>query len=377
MNSKALSWSCGLFCAGLLALCAVPRAQAADNASGADAFPALAGKRGVWVNLSEDLLADFAKHDIKPVIKFKYDSTNGAGICGMLADRTIVDGPWLVVQGRGLWKHAAAGTDWQRIDGGKYDGFYENVGPDIDPEGRGICLFSIQGSTIDSTCAMTRDGGKTWTALSTDQAGFGYDAGAVDWAGGGKTILARKHHSADLVLSRDGGKSWTTLAKGEARNVVLVTGVIGADVLLKGMSGGNGSNGLYRSMDGGTNWARVADCSFSNRGHVVVFRGAAYVTCTKGILASRDQGAHWALPGDECAGFLGPVMFGKDETHLMVYGKKGFFESEDGGKTWAVAVPFGDDPAMRTGRFEYGVWNPADDSFYITHIGGQAYGYRR
>ena len=372
MRAKSLYRVGGLFWLGLLALCAVYCTSAADNATGADTFPALAGKYGEWVNLSEGLLADFAKHDIKPVIKFKYDSTNGAGICGILADRTI-DGPWVIVQGQGLWK--GAGADWQRIDGGKYDGFYENVGPDIDPEGRGMCLFSIQGSTIDSTCAMTRDGGKTWTVLSTDQAGFGYDAGAVDWAGGGMTILARKHHSADLVLSRDGGKSWTTLAKGEGRNAVLVTGLIGADVLLKGINGG--SNGLYRSTDGGTNWTKVADCTFGNRGHVVVFHGAAYVTCTKGILVSRDNGAHWDLPGDECAGLLGPVMFGKDETHLMVYGKKGFFESKDGGKTWALAVPFGDDAAMRTGRFEYGVWNPKDDSFYITHIGGQAYGYRR
>jgi photosystem II stability/assembly factor-like uncharacterized protein len=153
--------------------------------------------------------------------------------------------------------------------------------------------------------------------------------------------------------------------------------LIGADVMLKGIGGGGESNGLFRSTDGGTNWVRVADCTFGNRGHVVVFHAAAYLTSTKGILVSRDEGEHWALPGEECEGLLGPVMFGKEESHLMVYGTKGFYESKDGGKTWALAAPFGDDAAMRSGRFEYGMWNPADDSFYITHIGGQAYGYRR
>jgi len=61
----------------------------------------------------------------------------------------------------------------------------------------------------------------------------------------------------------------------------------------------------------------------------------------------------------------------------MIYGSKGFSESKDGGKTWALAVPFGDELNLRTGRFEYGNWNPNDDTFYLTHISGQAFVYRR
>jgi hypothetical protein len=367
-----------IFRIGFLGICSSWNwSCAADNEAKADTATFAALRRGAWVNLSDNLLAEFAKQNIKPIIKFRYDSTNGAGICGILADRSI-DGPWIIVQGQGVWKHdysANTNPAYQRMDGGNYDGFYENAGPDVDPEGRGMCLFSIQGSTTNSTCAITRDSGKTWSNLTTDEDAFGYDVGSVNWAGGGMTILAKKHHNGDLVLSRNGGKNWTLLGKGESR--IMTLGLIGSNVLLKGVRGGGDGSGLLRSTDDGTNWTQVADCEFRRIGHVVVFHGIAYLTCSKGVLVSDDKGEHWTLPGEECPGLLGPVMFGKDATHLVVYGSKGFYESKSGGRTWTLAVSFGQDPVLRSGRFEYGVWNPKDDSFYITHISGQAFGYKR
>ena len=109
----------------------------------------------------------------------------------------------------------------------------------------------------------------------------------------------------------------------------------------------------------------------------MTFKGAAYLTCAKGVLVSEDEGEHWLLRGEGCPGLRGPVMFGKDEKHQVVYGAKGFLESRDGGKTWTLGVPLGDDAALRKGRFEYGTWDPSGDCFYITHIGGEAYGYKR
>ncbi len=169
--------------------------------------------------------------------------------------------------------------------------------------------------------------------------------------------------------------NWTLLGKGESRIAML--GLMGKDVLLKGVRGQDGTGALFRSMDGGTNWAKVAECEFGRIGHAVVFKGLAYVTTMKGILTSTDKGEHWALTGEEQSAFLGPVMFGEDEKHLMVYGRRGFFESKDAGKTWTLAVPFGDDAAMRSGRFEYGSWDPKMDCFYLTHISGMAYVYKR
>jgi photosystem II stability/assembly factor-like uncharacterized protein len=123
---------------------------------------------------------------------------------------------------------------------------------------------------------------------------------------------------------------------------------------------------------------KVADCGFPGHlGHVVVFKGTAYLTTRRGILASHDKGEHWALTGEDYSGLVGPVMFGEDEKHLMVYGNQGFSESKDGGQTWSLAVPFGDDRAMRAGRFESGFWDPKTDSFYLTHISGRAYVYQR
>ncbi|GEM_PF-6383432 len=358
----------------LIALAASSSAVSAEDAANPSASSPLKTRRGEWVNISESLLTNLARQGVQPKIKFKYDSTNGAGVCGILVDRSLPN-PWIVIHGQGVWKPGGgAGIAFERVDGGKYDGYYENAGPDIDPEGRGLCLFSIQGWTTNSTCALTRDGGKTWNSLTTDDHAFGYDVGAVDWAGGGMTILAKKHHNGDLVLSRDGGQTWTLLGKGESKIAVL--GLIGADVLIKGVKGTNSSE-LFRSTDAGQTWVKVADCQFNRIGHVVVFHGVAYLTTQTGVLVSRDRGEHWSLPGQECSGLRGPVMFGKDDQHLVVYGAGGFSESKDGGRTWTLAVSFGEDPALRTGRFEYGIWNPGDNSFYITHIAGQAFRYER
>jgi len=239
-----------------------------------------------------------------------------------------------------------------------------------------VCLFSIQGSTTNSSSAITREGKIIWRGLTTDQQAFGYDVGAVDWRDtGGMTLLAKRHHNGDLVLSRDGGMSWTLLGKGESR--IQSLGVIGKDVLLKGVRAPGEAGGLFRSIDAGTNWTKVADCGFNRIGHAVVFMNTAYVTTTKGILTSADKCEHWTLTGDEQEGFLGPVMFGEGEKHLVVYGRRGFFESKDAGKTWTLAVPFGEDATMRSGRFEYGSWDPKTDCFYLTHIGGMAYVFRR
>ena len=336
----------------------------------------LAGKKGAWVNLSDGLLADFASRDIKPFIKFAYDSSNNAGVCGILADRSLPR-PLVIIQGQGIFQPVTgAAAPFQRIDGGTYDAFWETAGPDIDPEGRGVCLFSIQGRKTNSTCAFTRDGGKTWQALTTDAAAFGYNMGAVDWSASGEmTMIAQKHHSGDLVLSRDSGQTWTPLGKGDRCQAL---GVIGPDVLLKGLPGSGETNGLLRSTDSGSNWVKVADCGFpSHLGHVVVFKGTAYLTTRRGILTSQDKGEHWALTGEEQTGLVGPVMFGEDEKHLMVYGRDGFWESRDGGKTWALAAAFGEDRSTRAGRFESGYWDPKTDSFYLTHVSGRAYVYQR
>jgi hypothetical protein len=282
------------------------------------------------------------------------------------------------LQGQGVFRAATDGkAAYQRIDGGTYDAFYENAGPDIDPEGRGLCLFSIQGSTIETTCAMTRDGGKSWDALTTDPESFGYDVGAGDWSEGGKTILAKRHHNGGLVLSHDRGRTWTVLAAREPRVVAL--GLIGPHILLKGIAFHNAlePSGLFRSTDDGANWTHVAPCGFNRIGHVVVLHGSAYLTCNEGLLASHDKGVSWRLHGGVLHGMLGPVMFDKVENHQVIYGMDGFFETKDGGITWSLAVRFGDDPAMRSGRFEYGIWDPHTDTFYLTHISGKTYGFRR
>jgi len=76
MNINRASARHWIICVALLAICdGRGGAQAAEEAGAT----ALIGERGKWVKISESLLTNLAKQDVRPNIKFKYDATPGAG----------------------------------------------------------------------------------------------------------------------------------------------------------------------------------------------------------------------------------------------------------------------------------------------------------
>lgn len=333
--------------------------------------PARADDKGQWVPISETLMAK-----IGPELK----KQNYGPTAGVMVDPSTGD-VYMVVSDAGLWKSSDQGKTFERVDNKTVSGRCETGWAlNFDPAGKRLACFMIYGSS-----ARTEDAGKTFVQFKTSHLDFG----AVDWGATGKALLGLRHESGGvLTLSTDGGITWTDIGKkGDDKKVVKedkgfrALGMFDEKILL-----GSKGAGILRSTDGGATWTQVSDAKLTAP-VMMVRNGVGYWATDKGILATKDKGATWEpfAAGDAV---FGP-WFGKDDNHIVVVGKKGFQESTDGGKTWAVVAPFPkgvtEVPNKKAQEWTMGVglvgpnyaWDPIHNVFYASSMGKHTYKFER
>ena len=106
----------------------------------------------------------------------------------------------------------------------------------------------------------------------------------------------------------------------------------------------------------------------------VVFDGAAYWVTGKGILSSRDKGAHLGALGTPVDATHGP--FFASDSHFVVAGKSGFSETQDAGKTWQSAAPLPPNFVIKRGGPNY-AWDPKADIFYASAMDNPTFKFDR
>jgi photosystem II stability/assembly factor-like uncharacterized protein len=289
---------------------------------------------------------------------------------GITVDRVSGD-VYMVVCGQGLWKSVDHGKTFDRTDGGKIGGRCETgYALDTDPNGQRLACFMLDGNA-----ALTLDGGKSWQSLNDGTRG--QDVAAVDWSQAApRSIIAIRHESGGMGLfSSNGGKSWKEIGKGYLPAV----GIFDDRTVVSSKG-----SGILRSQDGGATWTQVSELT-PTPGTVRVFKGVGYWMSKDHVLFSKDKGASWSVLGSPVRAAWGPY-FGKTEKHLVVVGKEGFMETQDGGLSWKVAAPLPDPsnsawPASegldRPGWFLNFAWDPNADIFYASKMGKAAVKYRR
>jgi len=268
------------------------------------------------------------------------------------ADRTTGEA-YLSLWNYGVWKSTDGGKSFARIDGGKISG--EGCGPigysaQISPEGKKISLFNMNNGPEPSGYSV--DGGKSWESFTS--VGRNWDFGAMDWDS--KTVIAARHEDDGLHLSLDSGRTWTRLARSRGNPWITGLGVAGAKMLLLGTG-----NAIERSTDDGATWVRISD--LGGWGPAVTFNNKLWWfsgPSKHSIITSDDQGKTWSVRGAPLpeAPMFGP-QFGKDENHIVMVTKAGFYETTDGCKTWILSVPTPDDSTLHAGAFD-----PVHDIFY-------------
>ncbi|MBI3855992.1 MAG: hypothetical protein HY293_09915 [Planctomycetes bacterium] len=306
-------------------------------------------EKGRWVDISESVTSKVPQ-------KWPFLA---AGIAVDPASGEV----YLVIAGAGLWKSTDHGATFTQVDDGKVGGRCETgASISVDPMGGGRLAFF----QLDGKAAWTGDGGKTWNPCS-DGGRRGFDFVAVDWSDPkARRMWGVRHESGDVgLLSEDGGASWKALDKGFKN-----CGVFDFNTLVT-----NKGQGIERSTDGGVTWTKVSDVVPTGR-IMSCYKGVGYWLTEKGLLSSKDKGATWAPQGGAVSAWFGPS-FGKDEKHMVVFGKEGFLESTDAGGTWKVAAPPPAEKAMTDKWFSNAAWDPKANLFYISRMGKPAFRYER
>src|SRR5438132_85479 len=93
------------------------------------------------------------------------------------------------------------------------------------------------------------------------------------------------------------GGPWNLAQLGQRQYMV---GALDANTLIYSKG-----DGIYRSEDTGSTWAKVSDVNPQTR-IPVLFRGAHYLGTTNGLLASKDLGASWQQQGARVRIWQGP-----------------------------------------------------------------------
>lgn len=290
------------------------------------------------------------------------------GCSGVVVNRTNGDVTIKLV-GLGLWRSSDQGTNWQRIDHQTVSGRDETgwaTSVDANAPNR-LASFSLDGAA-----GWTPDG-VHWKRFA--DLGRNWDYGSVDWSSPNpSTILAAKHETTppgETCASDDGGASWTTLAVrlNEDRGRISMVGALGPRILVYG----NG-DGIHRSDDLGKTWKKVSTANPQTR-IPVYFNGGHYLGTTNGLLVSRDRGLNWQALGAGVNVWQGPF-FGRDESQLLVVGRDGIHQSQDGGRTWrhtAGLKPKGPGFLFTPNWFGCYAWDPIHNVLYVSAMGNPVY----
>jgi hypothetical protein len=322
--------------------------------------PALLPAADQWVDISSGLLTRLTNSGVK------LDWPGGCS--GVVVNRTNGDVTIKVVS-QGLWRSAARGTNWQRIDQGTISGRDETgwaTAVDQEAPGR-MASFSL-----DGTAGWSADGAqwKKFTAL-----GRNWDYGSIDWSDPTpRYIIGARHETSppgEVYVSSDGGVVWKKLAVHlhQDRNHVSMVGALGGQTFIYGKGAG-----IERSTDGGETWTQVSAVNPQTR-LPVRFQGAFYLGATNGLLVSRDSGAHWETQGAPVDIWQGPY-FGRDAKEMLVVGKSGVLVTRDGGGKWTRVA----DLKARGGGFLFTpnwfgcyAWDPVNNLLYASAMGNPVY----
>jgi hypothetical protein len=313
-----------------------------------------ADKAGRWVEISANVIQSLENEDKKIGYPGK--------TAGVAVDRITGD-VFMVIPDQGIWRSGDHGSSFARVDGGKIGGRCETgFALNFDPLGKRLACFMLDGPS-----GYTLDGGKTWHNMQPNQRGW--DCGSVDWsADKPANIFALRHEcGGEIYTSSDMGGSWKLKGKAFAS--------VGIFDAITFVATKEKEQGIFRSTDGGESWTKVSELQPAGR-DIGILKGVAYWTSDEGLLVSKDRGATWAVQGDAVECSFGPY-FGKDETHIVVVGKKGFFQTSDGGRRWKQAAPLPPEYSVTMpGWFLNFGWDPHADIFYASRMGKPAYKYQ-
>jgi photosystem II stability/assembly factor-like uncharacterized protein len=210
----------------------------------------------------------------------------------------------------------------------------------------------------------TDDGGATFRQLGDV---VHSDAVSVDFTDPArKTLLSGTHERSTLLRSKDGGQSWTDISTTLPAGVGFAVGphVVDAQTYVLGTAFGEHS-GIFRTTDGGATWTPVFTGGVAGTVLAAKSDGALYwVLQSGGIIKSTDGGATWTTAARSAtAAAIQTNLTELPDGRLAAVGNQVVIVSSDHGATWRAAGP--KMPYVPTG-FTYSAQRKAFYIWYFT-----------
>jgi photosystem II stability/assembly factor-like uncharacterized protein len=299
----------------------------------------------------------------------KQEKPGYGGMCGVAVDHKTGD-IYLNVSDRGIYRSSDLGKSWQRA-GQEIKGRTEWPGClMLDPIGgtKKMVVALVYGGPISASA----DAGESWRFL--DKKSNHIDWCAVDWTDPDmKLIFALKHESGDLlIVSRDGGESFEEVGKGYGPAWVFDSKTA---VVAEAKNKNKAKPRLLRTTDAGKTFEPGPE--YTARALPRWHGDKLYWLVEGALIATSDQGQNWSKIADLKDGRFGPI-FGKDSKHLFVLTGAGIVESNDGGATWAKAIPLPKAVAMGgVSALSWIDYDPVHDVLYVMKMTSDLYRLQR